>query len=155
MTRDLFSAPLVPIASDEDARATCAAALPYVRDAGGRALFVYVVEKAGGAVDKASVEQREEHAEEAFDVVRDAADEAGVDVETDVLYGTDVGATIIDAAADHDASAIVFTPRGGSRWWDLFSGDVRESLVTESDRPVVVLPDSGESDEDGDGGDRV
>jgi nucleotide-binding universal stress UspA family protein len=140
----LFAAPLVPVASEDDARATLSAALPRVAAAGGSLLAVHVIEKAGGAIDKASVEQREEYAEEVFDVVRAVAADAGVTVETRVLFGTDVAEAIIEAARDVDASAIVFTPRGGSHWIDLLTGDVRNSLVTESDRPVVVLPDEGD-----------
>ncbi|MFB6108288.1 MAG: universal stress protein [Haloplanus sp.] len=145
---DLFSRPVVPVANEADAVETCRAAFPRVAAVGGRPLVVHVVEKAGGAPDKASVEQRELLAEEAFDAVRELAADFGVDVETRVLYGTDVAAAIVDAAADADASAIVFHPRGG--WWllDLLTGDVRDSLVTESDRPVVVLPAVDETDGD-------
>ena len=69
----------------------------------------------------------------------------GGDVETEVRYGTDVLEGIFAAAADVDASAIVFKPRGGSRWRQLMSGDVARELVTECDRPVIALP--GQDDE--------
>ncbi|SDM47393.1 Universal stress protein family protein [Halogranum gelatinilyticum] len=144
MVRQLFDVPLLPVANDDDAVTTCDAALPYVADADGRALFVHVVEKAGGAPDKASVEQREELAEELFELVRERAEEAGVDVETQLLYGTDIGETILDAARDADASSIVFTPREGKKWWDIFGHDARDTLVDDSDRPVVVLPGGDE-----------
>lgn len=136
----LLSRPLAPVASVEDAVATCKAVLPHVATAGGRLLAVHVIEKGGGAPDKASVEQRREVVDELFETARERAAAAGVDVDTRLLYGTDVAATIHDAAADADASAVVFTPRGGKWWWDLFSGDVRDELVTGSDRPVVVFP---------------
>ena len=139
---DLLSRPLIPVASEDDARETCRAAFPRIAAAGGRPVVVHVVEKAGGAPDKASVEQREAAAEDAFAVVREAAADAGVDVETEIRYGTDVAATIIDAAAESDASAIVFHPRGGSWLLDLLTGNVRDRLVSESDRPVIVLPDA-------------
>lgn len=58
----------------------------------------------------------------------------------------DVAATIIDAAHEWNASAIVFTPRGGSRWGKLLSGDVTHKLVQTSDVPVLVLPDREVSD---------
>ncbi|MFC6824490.1 universal stress protein [Halopelagius fulvigenes] len=148
----LFLRPVVPVANVDDAEHTAAAVLPRVAAAGGRARVVHVVEKAGGAPDKASVEQREELAADAFDAVRERAAEAGVEVETELRYGTDVAASIIDAARDIDATAIAFTPRSGKAWWDLFSGGVRDSLVTESDRPVVVLPDPAESEGGGDSG---
>jgi len=110
---------------------------------------VHVIEKAGGAPDKAGVEQREEYAEEIFAAVRDRLD-VNRPVETEVRYGTDGAETIFGAAADHDATAIVVTPRGGSRWIRLLTGDVALDIVTKSDRPVVVLPDVGEVEEDAD-----
>jgi nucleotide-binding universal stress UspA family protein len=137
----LFARPLLPVASDADAERTLAAAFPHVAAAGGRATVLHVIEKAGGAPDKAPLEQREELAEEIFVDVREAAAAAGVDVETELHYGTDVGETILDVARESDATAIVFSPRGGRSWWDLFSGDVRKTLVTESDVPVVALPE--------------
>ena len=137
----LFVRPLVPVASVDDAAATAEAVLPRVAAVGGRARFVHVVEKAGGAPDKASVEQREAVAAEAFAAVRERADELGVDVEADVLYATDVADGIIDDARDVDATAIVFVPRGGNWLVELLTGGVRDDLVTRSDRPVVALPD--------------
>ncbi|WP_416840746.1 universal stress protein [Haloferax sp. DFSO52] len=146
MTTDfepLFSRPLVPLANEADAEVTCNVAFPRIAATNGRAFVVHVIEKAGGAPDKAGVEQREELADDVFDIARRAADTAGIDVATDLRFDTDVGDAILDAAAEVDASAIVFTPRGGRSWWDLFSGDVRDRLIRKSDRPVVVLPGDG------------
>lgn len=157
----LFARAVVPVAGTADAATTATAALPRIAAAGGRALVVYVVEKAGGAPDKASVEQREAVAEEAFDAVRDRASAADLDVEieTEIRYGTDVADAIQTAAAEADATAIVFVPRAGSAWADLLTGGVRRDLVTDSDVPVIVLPDpdedgneDGDEDEDEDGG---
>lgn len=134
---DIFNRVLLPVATVEDAVATCEAAKPYLT---GTVVAVHVIEKAGGAPDKASPEQREDVAEEVFEAVHDALDD-GRTVETDLRYGTDVSETIFEAASDHDASAIVITPRGGSRWVRMLTGDVALDLVTETDRPVVVLPD--------------
>ncbi|AXG09018.1 universal stress protein [Haloplanus rubicundus] len=137
----ILSRPLVPVASEDDAVETCRTAFPRIAAAGGRPVVVHVIEKAGGAPDKASVEQRKAAAEEAFAAVRDCAADYGLDVETEVRYGTDVVDAIVAAAADADASAIVFHPRGVSWLLDLLTGDVRDRLIAESDRPVVVLPD--------------
>lgn len=133
--RMLFDRIVVPVADPDDAASTINALGTYL-DEDSHVVAVYVVEKAGGAPDKASVEQREDHAEETFATVRDHLPDAG----TEILYGTDVPAAIFRAAADNDATAIVFSPRGGSRWIRLLTGDVALSLVTDTDRPVVVLP---------------
>ncbi|PSP78064.1 universal stress protein UspA [Halobacteriales archaeon QS_1_68_20] len=141
MLASFFQRVVVPVADPEDAEATTVALRPYVEAAGGSVLAVHVVEKAGGAPDKASVEHREQHAEDVFAVVADELADVEAALETRILYGTDVSETIIDGAHDLDASAIVFTPRGGSRWKKLLSGDVTHNLVTNSDVPVLVLPD--------------
>ena len=139
----LFDRVVLPVASTEDAEATAAALEGY--DV-GEITAVHVVEKAGGAVDKASVQQREEEAIEIFRVLREALDHP--DVETEITYGTDVAEAIFEAAHDVDATSIVITPRGGSRWIRLLTGDVALSLVTESDLPVVVLPDDEATGDD-------
>jgi len=126
---------LLPVASQADAEATAAAIDGYDI---GETVAVHVVEKAGGAPDKASVQQREEAAIEVFRVLREALDRP---IETEIRYGTDVAEAIFEAAHEIGASSIVVTPRGGSRWIRLLTGDVALSLVTETDLPVVVLPD--------------
>ena len=134
---DLFERVLLPVASRDDARSTARALRPHVGD---QVVAVHVVEKAGGAVDKASVEQREEEAEHIFEIVHEELDETA-SVDTRVDYGTDVAETIFAAADEEDATAIAFTPRDGSRWIRLLTGDVALDLVTETDRPVIVLPE--------------
>lgn len=146
MPGPLFQRVIVPVASEDDAEATAAAVAPYVVSADGTVVAVHVIEKAGGAPDKASVEQRKLEADEIFDVVADGLADVDVELETEYLYGTDVAETIVDAAHDLDASAIVFTPRGGGRWVKLLTGDVTTELITDSDLPVVVLPDGPEVD---------
>ncbi|WP_152042008.1 universal stress protein [Salinigranum salinum] len=150
---NLLSNPFVPVASVDDARITLDAVLDRVAAASGRMTVAHVVEKAGGAPDKASMEQREGIAEEAFELVRGRAADAGVDVETELLYGTDVAETLVEAAHESGATAIVFTPRGHKWWWDLFSEDVADALVHESDLPVVVLPSPADAGADDGGGD--
>jgi nucleotide-binding universal stress UspA family protein len=147
---NLLSSPFVPVASVEDAEITLDVVLDRVAAAGGRMTVAHVVEKAGGAPDKASMEQREAIAEEAFALARDRAAAAGVDVETELLYGTDVAATIVEGAHAADATAIVFAPREQKWWWDLFSEDVADALVHDSDLPVVVLPAAGAARDDTD-----
>jgi len=138
---------LVPVASEADAAATARALAPFVASTVEEVVVVNVVEKAGGAPDKASVEQRERGAEEMFETVAGVLGDTDANLESEVLYGADVGEAIIDAAHDLDATAIAFTPRGGSRWVKLLTGDVTTTLVSKSDVPIVVLPDDAEGAE--------
>lgn len=137
---DLLDHVLLPVASEEDARSSAHA---LQKQQYGDVTIVHVIEKAGGAPDKAGVEQRELEAEEMFEV----ATEILGDVETDIYYGTDTVEAIFEAADDIDASAVVVTPRGGNRFIRLITGDVALRMVTENDRPVVVLPDDEDADE--------
>jgi nucleotide-binding universal stress UspA family protein len=139
---DLLERVLLPVASEEDAVTSARALAAQAYD---EVVLVNVVEKAGGAMDKAGVEQRELAAEEMFEAARAVLG----DVDSEIYYGTDVVDTIFEAADDIDASAIVVTPRGGNRFIRLVTGDVALGLVTENDRPVVVLPDT-EHASDGD-----
>ncbi|WP_324756651.1 universal stress protein [Haloarcula sp. GH36] len=143
---DLLDRVVLPVASEEDAEGSARA---LAGQEYGEVVVVNVIEKAGGAPDKAGVEQRELAAEEMFA----AAGEVLGDIETEIYYGTDVVETIFEAATDHDATAVVVTPRGGNRIVQLITGDVALRLITENDRPVVVLPDAdsetGVTDGDG------
>ncbi|MCL7418813.1 MAG: universal stress protein [Halalkalicoccus sp.] len=139
MGERLFTRVLLPVASEEDAAATCRRLFERT-DAIGTVIATHVIEKAGGGIDKASVEQREENAEAIFEVVDEHCRRTGVDVEHRIRYGTDITETILRGAEEEDASVIVFVPRESSRWVNLLTGDVAYSLVTEADRPVLVLP---------------
>ena len=99
--RDLLSRVVVPVASDADAAATAAAIVAYDAEVGDVTL-VYVVEKAGGAPDKAGVEQREIAAREAFDTF-DAALPA-LNVDREIVYDTDILDGILSVAGDVDAT---------------------------------------------------
>jgi len=144
MPETLFQRVVIPVANREDARATVDALSPDMETTAGHVFTVHVIEKAGGAPDKASVEQREQRAEGIFAIIREGLASTDASLETKILYGTDIAATIINAAHDVDASAIVFTPRGGSRWVKLLTGDVTTHLINDSDLPVLVLPDRSE-----------
>lgn len=142
----LFDRVLVPIASEDDAESTARTLRPYLLSEDGTIVFINVIEKAGGAPDKASVEQREEYAEDVFRTGAEALSDLDVLVETRLTYGTDVAERILEVAADEDATAIAFTPRGSSRWTKLITGNVADDIIRGSDRPVVVLPDSAENE---------
>lgn len=130
---------VVPVADPEDAARTARTLVPSL-GSNARVIVVHVIEKAGGAPDKASVEQREEYAEDVFDLARGPLEDAGVSVDSEILYGTDVVETIFDAAADRNAEAIAFVPRGGGTFVRLLTGDVARKLVEEASIPVVALP---------------
>jgi nucleotide-binding universal stress UspA family protein len=142
----LFERVVLPVASVEDAAASVRALANHDP---AHVVAVHVIEKAGGAPDKAGVEQREQVAEQVFAAIEQGFENhlPGAGLETDLRYGTDVAETIFGAAADHGATAIVITPRGGSRWVRLLTGDVALDIVTRTDRPVVVLPDAGDTSE--------
>ncbi|ADB59463.1 UspA domain protein [Haloterrigena turkmenica DSM 5511] len=141
MTDALLETMLVPIASEDDAKRTCEAILSELNDR-ATVHVVHVIEKAGGAPDKAGVAQREERAERIFEIVESTLAGTNTALETEILYGTDVAATILEHARDLEATAIVFTPRGASRWMRLLTGDVAQKLLTNTDRPLVILPRS-------------
>lgn len=127
MTVDIFDKIAVPIASPEDAETTCRVIIREIDEWVGHVVFIYVIEKAGGTPDKASVEQREEYANEIHETI------------IATLKDTDIVETVQYTADDFDATAIVFTPRGLSRWVRLLTGDIAYSLITEGDRPTVSL----------------
>lgn len=140
MRTDLLARPIVPVATPDDAKKTYEQFRPYLLDTGSVPIVVHVAEKGGGVPDKSGVEQSQELAEKAFEMFRDLARTDGLEVESELLYGSDVAEAVTAAAEKHDASVIVFRSRGGNKWIQLLSGNVRAELLSESDRPVIVLP---------------
>lgn len=140
MSGDIFETVYVPIANPEDAAATARAIHRYA-DGDSAVVVAHVVEKGGGAPDKVSVEQREQYAEEAYETFQEVLPDDWGTVRFETLYGRDVAETIVDAAGDAGATVIAFTPRGGSRWVRLVTGDIARKLIENSDVPVVSLPE--------------
>jgi nucleotide-binding universal stress UspA family protein len=128
---------VVPVADEQDSRATAAAVSRHV-DEVQSVVAVHVVEKGGGAVDKAPVGKRRADAAAFLSVVESRLDDR-VAVETRLAFGTDVAETVVETALDAEATAIVFRPRGGSRLVRFLSGDTAARLVTDPELPVVSL----------------
>ncbi len=140
MSTDLFETVLVPVADPEDADETARAIEPYLAP-GSEVVVAHVVPKGEGVPDKASVEQREAFAEEAYRAFIDEFPDAGPSVTPLTLYGRDVAETIVEGALEADAAAIAYTPREMSRWMELLTGSVSKGLTENGELPVVVLPD--------------
>jgi len=140
MSQSLTDHLVVPVANEEDARATATALKGYPYD---RLTVVHVVEKGGGSPDKLSVEQAELLAEDSFAAFRRIIP----DIETEITYDTDVVTAINDLAIDCGANAVAFRPRGGSRLVQLLSGDKALRLVTNTELPVIALPDGREEEQ--------
>lgn len=137
MSKTLTEHLVVPVVNEEDARATATALEEYPYS---RLTVVHVVEKAGGAPDKLSVEQAELLGEASFAAFREVIPE----IETEITYATDVVGAVNDLAVELEANAIAFRPRGGSRLVQLISGDKALRLVTNTELPVIALHDARE-----------
>lgn len=129
---------VVPVATEDDAKTTCNALLPYL-DEVESVIAIHVIEKAGGGIDKAPLEKRREDAAETLAIAEQLLGDQ-VNVETRTAFGTDVVETLFDEAQDADATAVAFRPRGGSRLVQLLAGDTASKLVTDPRLPVVSLP---------------
>ncbi|WP_339103606.1 universal stress protein [Haloterrigena salinisoli] len=141
MTLSLDGPILVPVANPDDGERTATALAPYLSET-SRVILVNVIEKGGGAPDKAGVEQREEYAEEIFERALEPLEATTTDatVETAVCYGTDIVERIFAEARDRDVDAVVFTARESNRLAELLTGDVARRMVKEASVPVVALP---------------
>lgn len=129
---------MIPVATDDDARMTCAALQPYLEDT-ERVTAVHVIEKAGGAPDKAPLEKRREDSSDFLATV-DSTLSKSVAIDTRTVFATDIVSGLFSEATDAGADAIVFRPRGGSRIKRILAGDITTNLVTDPTIPVVSLP---------------
>ncbi|GGC70839.1 universal stress protein [Haloferax sulfurifontis] len=125
---------VVPVANEEDARETARILDTYEY---GQVTVVHIIEKGEGVPDKLPLEQAEQRASNAFGAFRGFIPE----IDTETAYSRNVVTAIIDVAADVNASAIAFRPRGGNRLVQFLSGDTALKLITDADRPVIALPE--------------
>jgi nucleotide-binding universal stress UspA family protein len=137
----IFDRVVVPIASEEDARAT-ATVLGSELGPASEVTVVHVVEDVEGAPDPTPASHLIEDAQEYFRVFQEALGRGEDTVSSEVRHEPDVAEAILDVAEQVDATAVAFTPRGGNRWIKLLAGDVTTSLVEKSTIPLVILPDA-------------
>lgn len=137
---DLLRRVVLPIAGRDDARETCRAALPYIANADGEAIAVFVVETTPGGMNKASPVALKEYGERALGIVEECNEEYAIPVRTEVRYGSVVREAVFDVARSEEATSIGFLPRAGSRIGKFLSGDKSLSMITRNDLPVVVFP---------------
>ncbi|APX98511.1 MULTISPECIES: universal stress protein [Natrialbaceae] len=129
---------VVPVANEDDATETCKALDSYIDDETEIITIVHVIEKTPGYMDKAPLEARQQQAERVFSIIEDYF-QTGPVIQRELRYGTDVVDEILDAAEEHDATAIGFTHRESTRLQRLLSGKGSYRLTTESEQPVVVF----------------
>ncbi len=139
MTLALDETVIVPVADPDDGERTARALEPYLTDT-STAVFVNVIEKGGGTIDKAPMDQRREYATKIYDRATDVLADAPGTVESETLYGTDVVTRIFDEATERGAIAVAFCPRKGGRIVQLLSGDVARRIVHDASVPVISLP---------------
>ncbi|MDG5761873.1 universal stress protein [Natronococcus sp. A-GB1] len=135
-----FQHVLVPVAEEKDARTTCSALRPFLEGT-ERVTAVHIIEKGGGAPDKAPLEKRREDASNFLAIV-DSTLSSSIAVDTRTVFATDMVPALFSEAADVGADAIVFRARGGSRINRILAGNITTNLVTNPTVPVVSLPDS-------------
>lgn len=139
MDTDIFGTVVVPIVDPEDASETARMIRKY-RNSDSEIIATHVIPKSGGVPDKASVKQREEFAERAYQAFLEKLGDDVSSITPLTLYGRNVGKTIVEGAREADATATVYTPRGVSRWVRLLTGGVSDELLKNRSVPVVVLP---------------
>lgn len=137
---ELLETVVLPVESPKSAELVCEEAIPYVRDAGGRVVSVFVVEETPQSPPIDLTEETDAQAKAVFDVVEKRCRDADVPVETHVLRGSDEPQSILDAAEDAGATAVVYVLREENRWVKLLTGDTLMKLITENHLPVLVLP---------------
>jgi nucleotide-binding universal stress UspA family protein len=134
-----FETIALPLASEQDAETTCAAIRPYLSPE-TRVVVIHLIEKAGGWIDAAPVEQRKQRANRIFERCTQELSDCVASLETTIHYHTDLADGILEAVKENEVDLLAFTPRGGSRFRKLLTGDTSFSLIHEASCPVLVVP---------------
>lgn len=142
----LFQRVVVPVANEEDARATGRSLATHL-EPGGQVTVVHVVPDMPGTPDPAPTAALLEEAENLFDAFEEGLGGAGGEVHREALHEPHVAEAILETVEGFDATAVAFTPRGGSRWVRLLAGDVTTPLIEGSRVPIVIFPDPEEAPE--------
>ncbi|MDR5673580.1 universal stress protein [Halalkaliarchaeum sp. AArc-GB] len=146
MTDNLLRRIIVPIANEEDTKATCEALRPHIDETVELVNVLYVIEQTKGYMDPASPEALKQKAREWF-MIAETSLNAGEAFQTELRAGTDIVDEIVASASDHDATAIVFKPRQSSGLLShLFSRGLKDELLSESPCPVISLPETDEDE---------
>lgn len=110
---------------------------PDVHDTGG-SRPVGSLSEADNRLIKESVEDAETRGAEILEAAAAVADDYGVAVETDLLYGDPV-AEMTDYAAEEAVDGIVVGHRGRSERTELMLGSVAKDVVERATIPVTVV----------------
>jgi len=89
--------------------------------------------------DESEVDTRQ-RGELTLKTLADKLDEAGITVETELLFGDDVAKAVLNAAEAHKVTLIVLGASGKGRMARLLAGDVPQQVLRQVDRPVLVFP---------------
>jgi nucleotide-binding universal stress UspA family protein len=142
----LFERPLIPVASEADARITRDAILPYLVDASSTVILVHVIKQSEGGIDPSPLDAQEEEAERLFGIATGGRD--GLVIETQYAYGSNVAESILETARETDASVVAIAPRERSLFMRLLTGETTRPLMANSDVPVLSIPQAHDGDED-------
>ena len=135
---------LVPLADEKDAADTAESLTTWFhegdREQNQTVTMLHVVEKSGGAVDKAPLPAAEQRAADIFEIATVILEDEGYSVETEVRYGTNIVETIIEAARELNSTVVVFRPREYGILTRLVSRDRTRTLIRNLSCPAIVLP---------------
>lgn len=129
MRRTVTETAVLPAASQVDTRQTAAAVLPRRDVSSAREVGITAVEKTEDGVDEAAFEGETERTGAALEIAARFEGNGGP----------------IETALEADAAPIVLMPRSASCRATPFSGDTGLPIVTNTDRPLIVVPDPEET----------